>query len=388
MLLKTVLITICATLLLATVGCAGPPEIQEVEVTREVPVTVETVKNMPVTREVPVTQEVPVTVVVSETVEVTREVPVPQTVVVTREVPVTQAAIATPTPAIAAAPTISPADAPTATPEHVPTPTPTAAPTPTLKPSETSRFHPWRMERKQYAQLDKYSFRIDALEYEAMERPPTLTYECDHRGRRTMYINWHHPITAASSERPSASPDPFSQYRDIPYYSLLEYIDGLLPFVDELRLTPREQDDLEEIWDEVEDRWFVGTGSSSLDGEPTPQVLVDLLRSRTHRSVRISLAFYVETINPDKPPKYGPPSLADIGGEWLVLSDRTEINPGSLGELRMAIREVFAQPFEVGAKRPVLTATITSPGQPVHTVAKWNITGIRLVMSHCQAVRL
>lgn len=386
MLLKIVIITVGVALLMVAAGCTGQTEIREVEVTREVPVTVETVKDVEVTREVQVTQEVPVTVVVTEAVEVTREVEVPQTVVVTREVPVTRVAEATRTPA--PTPTVSPADTPTATPEPVQTPAPTAAPTPTPISPETSRFHPWRMERKQYAQLDKYLFQIEALDYEFGDRPPTLTYECDYRGRRTMYINWHHPITAASSERPSASRDPFSQYRDIPHYALLEYADGLLGFVDELRLTAREKDDLDEIWSTVEDRWFVGAGSPSLDGEPTPQMLVDLLRSRTHRSVRISLAFYVDTINPEKPPKYGPPPLANIGGEWILLSDRTEINPGSLGELRMAIREVFSQPFEVGAKRPVLTATITSPGQPVHTVAKWDITGIRLVLSHCQAIRL
>ncbi len=386
MLTRTTIVSISVALLLAAVGCTGQPEILEVEVTREVPVTVEVNNTVEITREVPVTKEVPVTVVVQETLEVTREVAVPQTVEVTREVPVTRTAEATPTPA--PAPTVSPSDTPTATPEPVQTPAPTAAPTPTPISPETSRFHPWRMERKQYAQLDKYLFQIEALDYEFGDRPPTLTYECDYRGRRTMYINWHHPITAASSERPNSSRDPFSQYRDIPYYALLEYTDGLIEFMDELRLTPRDQDDLDEIWDEVEDRWFVGTGSPSLDGEPTPQMLVDLLRSRTHRSVRISLAFYVDTINPEKPPKYGPPPLANIGGEWILLSDRTEINPGSLGELRMAIREVFSQPFEVGAKRPVLTATITSPGQPVHTVAKWDITGIRLVLSHCQAIRL
>lgn len=386
MLLKIAVVTLGTALLLVAAGCTGQTEIREVEVTREVPVTVETVKDVEVTREVQVTQEVPVTVAVQATLEVTREVAVPQTVVVTREVPVTRVAEATPTPA--PTPTVSPADTPTATPEPVQTPAPTAAPTPTPISPETSRFHPWRMERKQYAQLDKYLFQIEALDYEFGDRPPTLTYECDYRGRRTMYINWHHPITAASSERPSASRDPFSQYRDIPHYALLEYADGLLGFVDELRLTAREKDDLDEIWSTVEDRWFVGTGSSSLDGAPTPQMLVDLLLDRTHRSVRISLAFYVETINPEKPPKYGPPPLANIGGEWILLSDRTEINPGSLGELRMAIREVFSQPFEVGAKRPVLTATITSPGQPVHTVAKWDITGIGLVLSHCQAIRL
>lgn len=383
---RTTIIAISAALLLVTVGCTGQPEIREVEVTREVdvPGTVEVDSTVEVTREVPVTQEVPVTVVVTEVVEATREVAVPQTVVVTREVPVTRAAAATPTPSGAS--TVITADTPTATLE--PVPTPPAAPTLTPVPPETSRFHPWSMERKQYANLDKYSFRLEALNYEFGDRPPTLAYECDHRGRRTMYITWHHPITAASSERPSASRDPFSQYRDIPHYALLEYADGLLGFVDELRLTAREKDDLDEIWSTVEDRWFVGTGSSSLDGEPTPQMLVDLLRDRTHRSVRISPAFYVETINPEKPPKYGPPPMANIGGEWILLSDRTEINPGSLGELRMAIREVFSQPFEVGAKRPVLTATITSPGQPVHTVAKWDITGIGLVLSHCQAIRL
>lgn len=394
MLIKTAIIAISLALLMAAVGCAGPPEIREVEVTREVPVTVETVKNVEVTREVPVTQEVPVTVVVSKTVEVTREVTVSRTDEVTREVPVTRVEVITPTPAApAAAPTVTPADAPTATPS--PTLTPTAAPTPTPMPTppEASQFHPWTMERSQYPNQygnleNKFLFQLEALEYEIGDQAPTLTYECDHSGRRTMYINWYHPITAMSSERPSSSRDPFSQYRDIPYYALLEYADGLLPFVDELRLSLGEQDDLDEIWDEVRKRWFAGTGASHLASDTTPQMLVDLLRDRTHRSVGIRLGFYVETIDPDEWSKYGLPPLDSIGGEWIVLSDRTQINPGSLGELRRAVRETFSQPFEVGTKRAVMTATITRPGQPALMVAKWDITGIRQVLSHCQAIRL
>ncbi len=388
-LLKTMIIATSLALLLAALGCAGPPEIQEVEVTREVPVTQEvpvTVavpQTVEVTRQVPVTQEVPVTVVVSETVEVTREVAVPQTVEVTREVPVTRVAVAMPTPA--GSPTVSTADAPTATPP--PTITPTVAPTPTPTPPETSHFHPWSMENKQYANLNKFVFQLDALDYEVGERAPTLNYECDHRGRRSMYIDWHdHPITAVSSYRPSASRDPFSEYRDIPHYALLEYTDGLLQFVDGLRLTLREQEDLDEIWDKVADRWFVGTGASHLAADPDPAMLVDQIRDRNHRSIHIDLDFHLESIVPDKWSKFGSPPQATITGYWVVLSDRTQINSGSLGELRMAIRELYAAPFDDQDKRPAMTATIKGPGQPVFTIAKWDITGIRQVMSHCKAI--
>ncbi len=144
---------------------------------------------------------------------------------------------------------------------------------------------------------------------------------------------------------------------------------------------------MDEIWDKVEDRWFIGQGASHLDADPTPDALVDLLRDRTHRSVRIALAFYQEFIDPDKEGKYGPPSLADIVGDWIVLSDRTQINDGSMGELRQAIRGLYSVPFNEETTRMVMTATIIGPGQPIVTVAEWDVSGIRLVRSHCEAIR-
>ena len=242
MLLKTVVITIVAALLPAAIGCAGQLETIEVRVTREVlvtqevPVTVETVRNVESTREVPVTQEVPVTVVIPQTVEVTREVAVPQTVEVTREVVVTRAAAATPTPAVV--PTASPADTPTATPQ--PTMAPTAVPTPTPEPPATMHFHSWAMEEPEhYGTREVHRFRNVAIDQQTGDQPPTLTYQCDTHGIRTMHIDWRHPITAASSDRPSASRDPFSEFRDIPYYALLEYADRLLKFMDDLQVDPQ-----------------------------------------------------------------------------------------------------------------------------------------------------
>ena len=85
--------------------------------------------------------------------------------------------------------------------------------------------------------------------------------------------------------------------------------------------------------------------------------------------------------------EYGPPSLADIGGEWIVLSDRTQINPGSLGELRQSVRGLYSVPFNETTKRVVMTATVTAPEQPVVTLAKWDVRGIRQVLSHCEAIR-
>ena len=157
--------------------------------------------------------------------------------------------------------------------------------------------------------------------------------------------------------------------------------------MDDLRFTPREQDDFDDIWDQVEDRWFIGQGASHLGSDPTPGMLVDLLRDRRHRSVEIDLDFYQEFIDPDKEGAYGPPSLATIGGVWIVLSDRTQINEGSMGEMRQSVRGLYSVPFNESAKRLVMTATVKGPGQPIFTLAKWDVRGIRQVLSHCQAIR-
>ena len=130
---------------------------------------------------------------------------------------------------------------------------------PTPEPPATTHFHSWTMDEQEHCGfLAVHRFRNVAIDHQASDQPPVLTYQWDTRGGRTMYIDWRHPVTAASSDRPSASRDPFSQYRDIPFYALLEYSDRLLEFVENLRLIPREQDDLDEIWDKVEDRWFIG----------------------------------------------------------------------------------------------------------------------------------
>jgi len=247
MLFRAGVVAISMTLTLVAVGCASPPETVEVEVTREVPVTqevpvtvpvtVETVRTVTATREVPVTQEVPVTVVVPQTVEVTREVLVPQTVEVTPQAPVTRSAAVSPTPAVT--PTASPVDTPTATPPPAMTPMASSTPTPGPAAPEATRFGSWTLDEQQHHEgFEIHRFQNEALEQTGVQ-PPTLTYQCDTRGGRTMYINWRGPITAGSSDRPSASRDPFSQYRDIPYYALLEYAGGLLEFVDDLRLTPQ-----------------------------------------------------------------------------------------------------------------------------------------------------
>ena len=370
-----------ATLLVA-IGCTGQPEIREVEVTREVPVTqevpvtVETVRTVEVTRDVLVPQEIPATVMVRQTVEVTRMVEIPQTVEVTREVPVTRIAVVTPTLPVVLTP--SPADHPTTTP--APTTIPTVSVTPTPMSPQTSSFINWETEYKHYGDREIFLFRNTALDYSAGGQAPVITYQCDTRAGRAMYINWHHPIAVRSSHFPSSSNDPFSQYRDIPLYALLEYADALLEFMDDLRLSDREQRDADTIWDQVTDRWFLGD-------DPTPGDLVELLSSRTHRSVDIDLDIFSEIIKPDKRTPYGPPSLDTISATWLVLSDRTQINQGSLGELRAAIRRAYSHPFDTGDTRPVMTATIKGPDQPAIIVAKWDIEGIRQILSHCEVVR-
>lgn len=389
-------VTLLGAILLVAVGCTGQSEIIEVEVTREVPVTqevlvtVEAVKTVEVTREVPVTQEIPVTVAVPQTVEVTREVETLQTVKVIREVPVTRLVAATPAPATEGVPTVAP-DAPTPVPTTTPAPAtiPAASATPTPTPTPASQFISWDMEHAHYGEREIFSFRNTALDHPA-GRPgpaPTLTYWCDTRAGSAMYINWHYPITAMASNIPSSSNDPFSQYRDIPFYALLEYADDILEFIDDLRLSDREQREADEIWDRVTDRWFTGKARPpALADDPTPGGLVDLLSNRTHRSVDIDLDFFDEIINPDQRSPHGPPSLGTISGVWLVLSDRTQINQGSLGELRATIRRAYPPEFPVVGTRPVMTAIIRGPGQPVVTDAKWDIAGIHQVLSHCKAI--
>ncbi len=117
----TISLLIAATFTLASIACTAPdPVVREVEVTREVPQTVEVAVEVPVevTRLVERTVEVPVTEIVERTVEVTREVPV--TVIVTAtSLPRTP----TPRPTATQRPTATPK--PTATMRPTPRPTPT-----------------------------------------------------------------------------------------------------------------------------------------------------------------------------------------------------------------------------------------------------------------------
>ena len=400
--LKTGVIVAAMTMLLAAVGCTGQPEIREVTlevpVTQEVPVTVETVQTVEVTREVPVVQEIPVTVIVPQTVEVTRVVDIVQTVEVTREVTVTRVVQVTPTsiPAMVGptveptatipAPIVSPTDTPTATPAPNVTPSVSVTPAPTNGPS--SRFQSWEMQSTNYGSREIYQFRNTALDYTFGGPAPTITYWCDTRSGRAMYINWHRPITATASTVPSSARDPFSQYRDIPFYTLVEYVDDLLAFVDDLDLSDREQREADEIWDKAKERWFIGPATpSALADDPMPGDLLELLENRTHRSVGISMDFFDERIAPDQRFPHGPPSLATIAGTWIVLSDRTQINSGSLGELRHTIRQVYSPQFATAGTRPMMRATVTRPDQSAIIVAKWGIAGIRQVLSHCEAIR-
>ena len=379
-------------MLLVAIGCASEPTIREVEVTREVqvtqevPVTVETVQTIEVTRAVPVVQEVPVTVTVPQTVEVTREVETIETVEVTREVPVTRIVQATPMPTSSPDPTVSPADAPTATP--APTVTPTVSVTPAPPNDQSTPFLRWEMQSKDYGSREIFQFQNTALDYTTAGPAPIITYRCDTRSGRAMYINWHVPITVMASGVSSSSRDPFSKHSDVPLYALVEYADDLLEFMDDLDLSEREQREADEIWDQVRDRWFIGPATPpALTDDPTPGDLVHWLDIRTLRKVDIDLSFFEEIIDPDQRLPHGPPALATITGAWLVLSDRTQINQGSLGELRRAINRSYSPDFATASTRPVMTATIKGPGQPVVTVAKWNIAGIRQMLSHCQAIR-
>lgn len=373
-----------AVLLSAIIACSTETQVREVEVTREVPVTqevpvtVETVKTVEVTHEVPVTQEIPVTVETIKTVEVTREVETVKTVEVTREVPITRLASATPTAPTPATSTTS--GEPTTT-----TPVPTATPVPTITPTRSpqSPFGSWRMEQTNYGERELSSFRNTAVAHETGDLAPTLIYQCDTRGNRALRINWRLPLaTEGYNIRRQSDDNRYDLYQDVDLDALVKYADVLYEFVNDLQLTESEQRELDEAWDDVRSQW------RRHPKPPTADLLIELLRIRSHRSVEIDLDFFVTTANQDQQNKHRPPILDTISSRWIVLSEHhTQINPSGIGELRPTYLQIRSSASLTEAPLEMMTATMQEPEQPATVAAKWEISGLGSIMNHCKSIR-
>ena len=371
-----VAVVMLSATLLSILGCAGQPEIREVEVirevpvTQEVPVTVETVQTVEVTREVPVAQEVPVTVAVPQTVEVTRTVETIRTVEVTREVPVTNVAPATPAPT--AAPTAEKPATPT------PNPTPFTAPTPAATPeTETPTvIGSWQMERTEYGgNRDLMSFYNTAVEHHPGTEAPTLIYRCIERGSFSMYINWRYPlVTVASNVSRRYGDDSFGRYYDYNLDALIDYAASLSEFAGDLHLSQHDRVRLDDLWTTVLERWRID--------HQTPEGLFGSMRDRSLGAVEIELSFFVEAPETNRRSRYGPPTLASVNSYWLETSDHlTQIGIGPLGEVRPAYRELYSS-AKLANQSQMMTATVKA--QDATVIAKWEISGFNSVMSLCR----
>ena len=369
-----------AVLLSAIIACSTETQVREVEVTREVPVTqevpvtVETVKTVEVTHEVPVTQEIPVTVETIKTVEVTREVPV------------TRIVSATPIPETPGTPKESPTETPAPTLTRVPA---VAMATPTATPaSETAsqRFGSWKTsDPTLYSDRQVFHFHNVAVEWETSLEAPILTYLCDTRGGRSLYIDWGFPLSTERlgrlvNYRPDANDDPYRPHPDYNVDMLVDLADRLLTFVEKADLSERDLRKWDDSWKEMQRQWQ--SRQRGL-GPQTPDELieyVDLFLSE----VLINLDFFPEKADQDNNLPYGPPILDTISREWYVISrQRTKMEAAGMGELRRAYRSY--SPAEAGAR--VMTAIVKEPEQPAEAVAKWDISGLDNIMSHCASKR-
>ena len=381
-----------AVLLSVIIACSTEPQVQEVEVTREVtvtqevPVTVEIEKSVEVTREVPVTQEIPVTVETIKTVEVTRETETVKTVEVTREVPVTRIVSAKPVPETPG----TPAESPTGTPAPTLTPVPAVAmTTPSATPaSETASqsFGSWEMsDRILYSDRQVFYFRNVAVEWETSLEPPILTYLCDTRGGRSLYIEWGFPLSTERlgrlvNYRPDANDDPYGPHPDYNVDMLVDLADRLLTFMEKADLSERDLRKWDDSWKEMQRQWQ--SRQRGL-GPQTPDELIEYVDLFLNE-VLIDLDFFPEKADQDNNLPYGPPILNTISREWYVISrQRTKMEAAGMGELRRAYRSY--SPAEAGAR--VMTAIVKEPEQPAEAVAKWEISGLDNVMSYCASRR-
>ena len=373
--MKRSLVTALAVVnLLAVLACSAEPQIQEVEVTREVPVaqevpvTVEIIQTVEVTREVPVVEEVPVTVETVRTVEVTRMVEKAKTVEVTREVPVTL--IATVTPAPSATDATKESQTLTPVPEVVPTPTPTP------EPATEGHFGNWQWEQKQYGDWKIRHYRNTAVDHETSSQAPVLTFRCDNKGERALYIDWNHALATTTSTISRYSGDPFEQYRDTDLDALAALANQLLGFTNGLQLTRTDATEWDVIWKRLQRQW-------ELDPKKSAD-LIHRISDRNHRSVLINMDFHLDSTNPDKLGPYGPLLRENISAMGILLPiHRTQIDAGALGELKAAYRESFPEEnIEADISR-TMTATVTAPEQPAPVVATWEVSGLSGFLTGC-----
>ena len=390
MILHKSIAIVALPLILISIACTAQTEIQEVvEVTREVPVTVETVRNVEVTREVPIIQEVPVTVETVRNVEVTREVVTVEQVEVTRNVPVTRLVEIVPTkpaeqPITVTAPTPNPAaitpeprvtaDAPT------PEPTETGTITPTPEPAKT--FGSWSM-RSYPTQLGRTTvthFENAARKWEAGPDAPMLVYECDNRQRRALYIDWDIALSTQLSYFPRYTDDPFRQYRDEDLDALADMADKLLAFVEQADISRVSVGELEQIWKSLQRHWDLDPAEASQ--------LVERMKERNHRSVLVTAGFYIHRKDHPAGLEHGPTYVNEITGTWVVLpGHRTQMDAGDVGSLRQLYRDM-EDAVQPGRKIDrLLIAEVKEPAQIGAIMAEWVITGLDKVIGHCYAIR-
>lgn len=380
-----------ATLGLAlALACSPEPQVREVEVTREVAVAQEIPVTVEVTREVSVVREVPVTVDAVKSVEVTVPPPTAETVEVTREVPVTRIVVATPTSPTAADATLSPtptAASPTATPllqatVEPTTPTPTSTPAPASVSSNDARFGAWIMDQEPviYGESTAFLFRTDAIASGISPEAPVLTYECDTRGGRAFYIDWHQPVVGAGPGVKRYSENPFEQYRDEDLDAIAGLAGNLLGLVNDLDLHGQNQRDRQRMWEQVARLWGIDPATS--------QDLITQVRERNHKTVLVQLDFFNEPSDPDRASRYGAPIVETISEWWVVApAHRTQASASVVGQLTSAHRKLLPPAILSISQPQNMAAMVKTPEQPFDISAKWDITGFDKVSEFCRLRR-
>lgn len=373
---------------LAIIACAQEPQIITNEVTREIPVTVETLQTIEVTRQVPVTVETERQTEVTRIVETTREIPV------TRLVEIIQAAATsspTPTASAAASPTPPTSASASATPEPVVTPTravaepptptamPPSTPTPAVEQETDPRFVSWQpIPLTRIGEVNIARFENVAREWKAGISNPVLTYECDSRHRRALHIDWDFPISTSPSDRTLY--DPFQIYRDDDLDALADMTGQMLRFINEGKFYRSEAGKLDEIWKTLKRRWQL-----------EPENADDLIRrieERSHSSVVILSAFYTYRKDHEASLRFGPTWIEEISSTWVVLpGHRTQMDSGDVGNLRRIYRNVDSSvPFTSDTER-LLVITVKEPEQVTPITAEWEISGMDKVIQHCASIR-
>ena len=374
-----------AGVILLTVGvlAACSPQIEyrdievtrEVDVVREVPVTVETVRDVEITREVPVTVETVrnVETTVTREVEITREVPV--------EVPVTRIATATPGPTTTPTVTTS-APEPTVA-AATPTPAPTVMPTPT--PAPKSKFDSWQIEHGVHAGRTVSIFRNSAISHDPLPDAPTITFLCDDRGHRSMYIDWRHPVVATvDTSLSSYVSDPFDVYRQVDADTIIvDYAQRLHEFMAGIRLAPQEKGRFDDLWRSIGRDYDLGTSTADEFLTQDERAEVSVNRGKA----LVQLDFAVEDPKRVGQDSYRPFVRAEIQSDWRVLpSQRTLMADGPIGSVKQSY-EAIAPPQSQDDHLRILTAEIREPDQPVAMAATWEITGLDKMLEHCKRLR-